>query len=170
MTAPHTPPRRARLLIGSLLLLAVLAAGCASSDTAGDGDDDVSVSESATSTAEAPASEPAEEPSSEDATEDTPADPPPAPGARTYSGTLGGGDIEGGCFWLDGDDGTRYELIAGTRSDVAIDQANRVIADAEGNVIAREGDAVEVTGIVDEGMATFCQVGTNLVVDSVSAG
>lgn len=166
MTAHHALARPTRRLIGVVMLLALVLAGCASSDTTGDGGEASATStESQTDTPEATTAP------DDTVTEDAPAttEPEPAPGARTYAGTLGGGDIEGGCFWLDGEDGTRYELIAGTRSDVAIDQSNRVIADAEGNVVAREGDTVEVTGTVDEGMATFCQVGTVLVVDSVSA-
>lgn len=93
-----------------------------------------------------------------------------APDPVTVSGVLGGSNLEGGCVWLDADDGTRYELIGGPSASVAIDPANQVIADATGTVIAEAGDPIEVTGTVDDGLATFCQVGENLVVDSVSAG
>lgn len=154
-----TPTPMRHVLVG---LLAALALSACAGDTGGSGELDDQPSASATV---APTGSEVPGNSGADPSETT-----AAPDPVTVSGVLGGSNLEGGCVWLDAEDGTRYELIGGPSASVAIDPANQVIADTTGTVIAEAGDAVEVTGTVDDGLATFCQVGENLVVDSISAG
>ncbi len=85
------------------------------------------------------------------------------------TGTLGLSEVEGGCVFVE-IDGDRYELLADTGADVAVDPANGVIADAAGEVIARAGEEITVDGTVDPGIVTFCQIGPVLVADSITAG
>lgn len=93
---------------------------------------------------------------------------PPVDGE--VSGTLGGSDVEGGCIWLDTPEG-RYELVTAPNAAVAIDPGNRVVVDAQdGTVIAEEGQQVTVVGRTDDGLVTFCQVGTILAVEDVRTG
>lgn len=87
----------------------------------------------------------------------------------TIEGTFGGTDLEGGCVYLDADDGTRYELVRAPESSIVIDPQNRVIASASGEVIAREGDRVAVEGLTDPGLMTFCQIGTIFAVTDARA-
>jgi hypothetical protein len=83
---------------------------------------------------------------------------PPA-AEETLTGTLGGDtDLEGGCAWLDAEDGTRYEVFYPDGYEVRFEPLELVGPDGE--VVATEGDTVTVTGGVAEDMMSFCQVGT----------
>lgn len=85
------------------------------------------------------------------------------------TGTLGVEDLEGGCVYVE-IDGERYELLAGPDSGLAMDAGNGVVADAQGEVLARAGDQITVDGALDPGMATFCQIGPVLMATTVEAG
>jgi hypothetical protein len=92
---------------------------------------------------------------------------PPA-GATSVTGTLGGdADLEGGCAWVDGEDGTRYEVQYPAGHEVRFDPLELVGPD--GDVIAAEGDTVTITGAVAEDMMSFCQVGTIFTATAVEA-
>ena len=82
---------------------------------------------------------------------------PPAGGAD-LAGTLGGdAELEGGCAWVLGDDGERYEVIYPDGWQV---QANPVqLRDPDGQVVAAEGDPIALMGEVDDTLISICQVG-----------
>ncbi|HUG83758.1 MAG TPA: hypothetical protein VMM13_04290 [Euzebya sp.] len=84
------------------------------------------------------------------------------------TGTLGREDIEGGCVYLESA-GQRFELVAGPGATIVVDPDNGVIADTDGEVIAEPGDTITVDGSLDPGMASFCQIGQIVVVDSITA-
>lgn len=95
----------------------------------------------------------------DDAEDDAPApgDDDPAEAQDVLEGTLGGDPmLEGGCVWLDTDDG-RYEVAWPEGYDASADPIE--LRDPDGEVIATEGDSLRVTGEVDSEAFTICQVG-----------
>lgn len=96
----------------------------------------------------------------------TPVDGPSA-SERTLTGLLGGDpDLEGGCVWLDTDDG-RVEVLwpDGYRAS-----ADPVQLRADDAVVAREGDEVAITGAPAADRVSTCQVGTLWTATAVEAG
>ncbi|WP_370323753.1 hypothetical protein [Euzebya sp.] len=85
------------------------------------------------------------------------------------TGELGLAEVEGGCAYIEVD-GQRYELIADPDADLAVDGGNAVVASGDGEVIARAGDQITVDGSIDDGIATFCQIGPVIVASEVTAG
>lgn len=83
------------------------------------------------------------------------------------TGTLETVDVESGCLVLIVD-GVQYELQAAPDAELAVDAANGLVVDAEGNELATAGDDVTVDGALDPGIATFCQVGPVLFVTEVT--
>ncbi len=153
-----TPTTRSHVIVVCLAAAMVLTA-CASADVA---------------TESAATQEPSESVGSETASAEpdmTREEPDPGGTAVSFpaTGTLGVDDIEGGCVYVE-IDGTRYELLAGTGADIAVDPANGVVAAADGTVIARTGEMITVDGAVDPGIVTFCQMGPVLVATDVTAG
>lgn len=73
------------------------------------------------------------------------------------TGVLGADSIEGGCGYLQTDDGTRYQVIYPTGWDLALSPLQ--LTSPEGEVIARGGDEVTVRGSVSTDMASICQIG-----------
>lgn len=87
---------------------------------------------------------------------------------RSWTGTLGGSEIEGGCVWLEADDGTRYELVAAPGGTVAVDTANLSLLRVDGTVF--EGGApITVDAALDPEAMSFCQIGPILMVRDVQA-
>lgn len=86
----------------------------------------------------------------------------------TITGRLAGNaQLEGGCVWLEADD-ARYEVLwpQGWESD-----ADPVeLRNPEGDVVAREGDTLRVTGAEATDVATTCQVGTIFQASAVESG
>jgi hypothetical protein len=83
---------------------------------------------------------------------------PPDDEAADLEGTLGGDPaLEGGCAWLDAEDG-RYEVLWPDGYEVAFDPVRLVGPDGE--TVATEGDLVRVRGEVAEDVMTVCMVGT----------
>lgn len=79
--------------------------------------------------------------------------------AQEITGTFGGdAELEGGCVWLDGDDGTRYEVQWPEGYEPAFDPVSLIGPDGE--VVAEAGDELTVRGSADPDMMSFCQVGT----------
>lgn len=84
-------------------------------------------------------------------------------------GVLGGdAQLEGGCAWVDGDDGVRYEVQYPEGFEVRFDPVE--VVGPDGAVVATDGDEVVVVGAVGDGMMSFCQVGTIFVAEDVTAG
>jgi hypothetical protein len=84
------------------------------------------------------------------------------------TGTLGGDPmLEGGCAWLDGQDGTRYEVQYPEGYQVSTDPVE--LRGPDGEVLAQEGDELTIRGVVAEDMMSFCQVGTIFTATEVEA-
>lgn len=79
------------------------------------------------------------------------------PPGETLTGRLGADSIEGGCPYLEADDGTRYEVLY--PSGWEVDRGSGTLRDPDGVVVARPGDTITVRGARAEGMASICQVG-----------
>ena len=143
-----------RLVFGRAALLVVLGlTACATAPPAGtvmpavteSPSESASVSPEATSSEDASPTETADEPagSIEDA---------------DLIGTFGGdAQLEGGCAWVDGDDGKRYEVIYPEGWRVHFDPLHLV--DPDGDVRAEEGDRIGLNGSVATDSVSFCQVG-----------
>jgi hypothetical protein len=73
-------------------------------------------------------------------------------------GTFGGdAQLEGGCAWIDADDGTRYEVQYPPDHQVTFEPLQ--LTGPDGGVLAEEGDILTVRGELAEDMVSFCQVG-----------
>jgi hypothetical protein len=85
-------------------------------------------------------------------------------GAMTITGRLGFDDIEGGCPYVQSDDGTRYQVLwpTGWRLDGRGD-----LISPEGERVARQGEEVAVRGQVADDMASICQIGPIFRADEV---
>jgi hypothetical protein len=84
----------------------------------------------------------------------------PASGMPTATGVTGvlGGDeqLEGGCVWLDTDQG-RIEPLWPAGYTVTTEPVT--LLDPQGETVAREGDSVTIIGEPAGDVATICQVG-----------
>lgn len=91
--------------------------------------------------------------------EEQPSAPSDEPGDPTIlEGTLGGDpELEGGCAWLDTDDG-RYEVLYPQGYELGLDPVRLTAPD--GDTVAEEGDTVRVRGQVTDDVVSVCQVGT----------
>lgn len=89
-------------------------------------------------------------------------------GETTITGELGGdAQLEGGCVWVEADDG-RYEVLWPQGWQAGADPVE--LRNPDGDVIAREGDEVRVTGAEATDVATTCQVGTVFEAGAVESG
>lgn len=79
------------------------------------------------------------------------------PPGETLTGQLGADSIEGGCPYLETDDGTRYEVLY--PSGWEVDRGSGTLRDPDGAVVARPGDTITIRGSRAEGMASLCQIG-----------
>lgn len=80
----------------------------------------------------------------------------PAQGDRV-TGLLGFDDIEGGCAYVEADDGTRYEVMYPDGWELT--ESPLELRSPDGDVVARAGDEVTVVGEVAADMASICQIG-----------
>jgi hypothetical protein len=88
-------------------------------------------------------------------------------GDMTIEGTLGGdAQLEGGCVWLDTDEG-RYEVLWPEGYHAEVDPVRLVGPD--GATLAEAGDALRVEGAVSRDVMTICQVGTVFSATAVEA-
>jgi hypothetical protein len=80
------------------------------------------------------------------------------------TGRLGFDDIEGGCSFLETDDGTRYEVVY--PDGWAID---RMLAELRGpgDQVAHAGASITVTGGLAIDRSSICQIGPIFVATSV---
>jgi hypothetical protein len=84
------------------------------------------------------------------------AQPTPRAGEIMITGRLGFDSIEGGCPYLQTDDGTRYQVLWPTGWE--LDSRGDLISPA-GEAVAGPGDEVTVRGRVADDMASICQIG-----------
>ena len=118
----------------------------------------------------APAGNPTETPTPEQRPVETPEPTPPASihlaseqpsrdptDGDELTGVLGADSIEGGCGYLQTDDGTRYQVIYPAGWDLALSPLE--LTSPEGEVVARGGDEITVRGDVSTDMASICQIG-----------
>jgi len=172
---------RAILLMTALLLALVAACGGSDEDVVIDEPGDEATEETA------PDPEPTEDPDEDqepddadgpdeadgteepdvEATDENGDDFEPRPGSEMeLTGTLGGDpSLEGGCVWLEADDGNRYEIMWPEGFEADTDSTELT---SDGEVVASAGDELVVTGQVAEGMASICQVGTLFEADEVT--
>lgn len=81
---------------------------------------------------------------------------PPAIG-QELTGVLGFDDIEGGCPYLETQDGTRHQVIYPQGWELQRSPVQLVSPDGE--TVARLGDNVTVLGMPAADMASICQIG-----------
>jgi hypothetical protein len=81
----------------------------------------------------------------------------PAAIAQELSGVLGFDDIEGGCAYLETDDGTRHQVIYPEGWE--LQRSPVQLVSPEGQIVARLGDTVTVRGMAAADMASICQIG-----------
>lgn len=79
------------------------------------------------------------------------------PTGEPLTGVLGADSIEGGCGYLQADDGTRYEVIYPDGWELTLSPLE--LRAPDGTVRARGGDQVTVIGEVAGDMASICQIG-----------
>lgn len=79
------------------------------------------------------------------------------PAGTLVTGVLGADSIEGGCPYLEADDGTRYQVI--WPNGWTLDRSSAELSDPQGVIVARAGDRVSVRGEVAPEVATTCQIG-----------
>lgn len=126
------------------LLLAVLLAACGSAS----GPASLSASPTATPSV-SPSVQPSEPAASPEAS---------APeGGETISGRLGYEGIEGGCPYVEVDDGVRYQVQY--PEGYAIDPSNGDLIGPDGAVVVPLGGAIELRGAVRGDMGSICQIG-----------
>jgi hypothetical protein len=86
--------------------------------------------------------------------------PSPREGKRageiTITGLLGIDSIEGGCPYLETDDGTRYQVLWPTGWELG---ARGDLVNPSGEAVAGLGEEVTVRGRVADDMASICQIG-----------
>jgi hypothetical protein len=82
---------------------------------------------------------------------------PASPEGDTLTGTFGADSVEGGCAYLEADDGTRYEIIypEGWRVQATPLQ----LTDPNGRVVATGGESITVIGGQADDMASICMIG-----------
>ncbi|HSJ45441.1 MAG TPA: hypothetical protein VK923_12225 [Euzebyales bacterium] len=98
----------------------------------------------------------------------TPAASASAVAADTLVGTLGGDPaLEGGCVWLETDDG-RVEVVWPQGYTASADPLQ--LRGPDGEVVAAEGDEVRIEGTVADDRVSVCQVGTIWTAMTVEAG
>lgn len=112
--------------------------------------------------------EPALTPPADPADDEPTAEPDDREGTEMLEGTLGGdAQLEGGCAWLEADDG-RYEVLYPDGYQIVFDPVR--LLDPDGDTIAEEGDALRVSGQVAADRMSVCQVGTIFEATEVLAG
>ena len=93
------------------------------------------------------------------------ADPGSPAKARTITGVFGSDAIEGGCAYLETDDGTRYEVLY--PEGWTVKRGPFRLLDPDGGVVAQGGARVTVRGRVTTDMASICQIGPIFSADEV---
>lgn len=91
--------------------------------------------------------------------------PDPVGGGVELVGVLGADSIEGGCTYLEADDGIRYQVIYPDGWQV---QASPLqLANPAGEVVATGGDTITVRGQRADDMVSICQIGPMFMASEV---
>lgn len=137
-------------VIAILLVMDLLVAGCA--DAPGE---QAPTEQTPTPQEVEPGADPSPTAEPSLAPADTEAAAPEA--TSTLSGTFGGDPaLEGGCTWLDAEDG-RYEIVYPDDYEVTADPPR--ITGPDGKVIAEDGDSIVLEGYAEPDLTSICQVG-----------
>jgi len=88
----------------------------------------------------------------------------PARPEMTVTGRLGFDDIEGGCSFLETDEGTRYEVAY--PDGWTLDRMRAELR-GPGGQLARAGESVTVRGAIATDRSSICQIGPILVATDV---
>jgi hypothetical protein len=144
MTKPPAGPRRLRAMPLSLHVLplvasALLIAACAGSPAA-----------STAPSANQPVSAPSLRPAGTLAVE-------PSAATADYTGILSMDAIEGGCAYLQGATGTKYQVLYPDGWQLNTSPLELLAPD--GSVHSKGGDTVSIKGSEAGGMASICQIG-----------
>jgi hypothetical protein len=81
---------------------------------------------------------------------------PPPSASRELTGTLGFDDVEGGCWYLETGDGTRYQVIWPDGWSLDAGSTGLVGPGGQGVPV---GGTVTIRGSVATGMSSTCQIG-----------
>ena len=81
----------------------------------------------------------------------------PRPTGDGLTGTLGADTVEGGCTYLEVEDGTRYQVVYPSGWKVTLSPL--ALLDPAGEVVAEAGDTITVRGSIAQDMASICQIG-----------
>ena len=81
----------------------------------------------------------------------------PVPASDELSARLGADAVEGGCAYLETNDGTRYEVVYPRGWRVRLSPL--AVIDPNGEVFATAGDEITVRGDIADDMASICQIG-----------
>ncbi|MGH2446836.1 MAG: hypothetical protein ACRDGD_12485 [Candidatus Limnocylindria bacterium] len=79
------------------------------------------------------------------------------PDGDRITGILGADSVEGGCGYIQADDGTRYEILYPDGWQLTLSPLQLTAPDGE--VVARAGDEVTVIGSEATDMGSICQIG-----------
>ena len=107
------------------------------------------------------------------AAEEAPPAAPPTPdgdeeAVMDLSGTFTGDPrLEGGCAWVEGPDGDRYEVVWPQGFEVRWDPLE--LRGPDGDLVAADGDEVRVLGRIADDLASICMVGPILEADEVES-
>ncbi len=83
--------------------------------------------------------------------------PPSQLGGGEITGTLGFSEIEGGCVFLESQDGTQYEVLYPDGWE--LQRSPLQVVSPDGAVFARPGDEITVRGAEATDMSSICQIG-----------
>ena len=86
-------------------------------------------------------------------------------GGDEVAGTFGADSIEGGCTYLEADDGTRFQVIY--PDGWTVQAAPLQLADPSGDVVATGGEVITVRGERADDMVSICMIGPMFRADEV---
>lgn len=90
------------------------------------------------------------------------------PAGASISGVLGADSIEGGCPYLEADDGTRYEVLY--PNGWRVDRGSGALHDPSGRLVAGAGERITVRGTRANDVASTCQIGPIFRATEVTTG
>ena len=89
----------------------------------------------------------------------------PQPGGEQVIGLLGADAIEGGCTYLEADDGTRFQVIYPQGWQI---QASPLqLTNPTGEVVATGGETITVLGRRADDMVSICMIGPMFIATEV---
>jgi hypothetical protein len=91
----------------------------------------------------------------------------PGPVRGSVGGTLGFDDIEGGCWYVQAEDGTRYEVVY--PDGWSLDRTGGALRGPAGEIVGL-GESLTVHGSVASDRSSICQIGPIFVATEVQIG